>query len=112
MLVKYKKPSASCLDFIIVMAQAQLVRHAVGNITFSDFSDFCVAVADPEECVFWCQRHQLLPESMACPKCTRDMHLVTRDGSHGAEGMVWRCPRKGCRKEVSLRSCTFFEGKF
>ena len=90
------------------MAQAQLVRHAVGNISFSDL---CVAVADPEESVYWCQRHKLLPESIGM-KCTRDMHLVTRDDSHGAEGMVWRCPRKGCQKEVSLRSCTFFEGKF
>ena len=75
------------------------------------FFRLCVVVADPDESFYWCQRHKLLPESMACPKCTRDMHLVTRDGSHGAEGMVWRCPRNGCRKEVSLRSCTFFEGK-
>ena len=26
------------------------------------------------------------------------------------EGMVWRCPRKGCRKELALRSGTYFEG--
>ena len=28
------------------------------------------------------------------------------------EEMGWRCPRKGCRQEVALRSGTFFEGSF
>ena len=28
----------------------------------------------------------------------------------GKEGVLWRCPRKGCRREVSLRKDTFFEG--
>ena len=26
--------------------------------------------------------------------------------------MGWRCPRKGCRPEVALRSGTYFEGSF
>ena len=26
--------------------------------------------------------------------------------------MGWRCPRKGCRQEVALRSGTYFEGSF
>ena len=28
----------------------------------------------------------------------------------GKERVLWRCPRKGCRREVSLRKDTFFEG--
>ena len=28
----------------------------------------------------------------------------------GKEGVLWRCPMKGCRREVSLRKDTFFEG--
>ena len=28
----------------------------------------------------------------------------------GKEGVLWRCPRKGCRREMSLRKDTFFEG--
>ena len=34
---------------------------------------------------------------------------LTERGS-GPEGLGWRCPRKGCRKEASLRVGTFFEG--
>ena len=37
------------------------------------------------------------------------MHLVERRKA-GKEGAMWRCPRRGCRKEVSLRKGTFFEG--
>ena len=41
----------------------------------------------------------------------RSMNLVERIGrGSGPEGFTWRCPRKSCRKEVSLRSGTFFEG--
>ena len=44
-----------------------------------------------------------------CPKCGRDMHLVKRKAVN-KEQMEWRCPRKDCRQEVTLRSGTFFEG--
>ena len=38
------------------------------------------------------------------------MNLVERIGrGSGPEGFTWRCPRKSCWKEVSLRSGTFFE---
>ena len=28
----------------------------------------------------------------------------------GPEGVGWRCPRKACRKEISIRKDTFFSG--
>ncbi|KAL5502087.1 hypothetical protein EMCRGX_G008805 [Ephydatia muelleri] len=36
------------------------------------------------------------------------MHLVKRKDSQ--EKMGWRCPRKNCRKEITLRRGTYFEG--
>ena len=45
----------------------------------------------------------------ATKKCARGMNLVEREKA-GKEGVLWRCPRKGCRREVSLRKDTFFEG--
>ena len=37
------------------------------------------------------------------------MHLVKRKDS--PEKMGWRCPRKNCRKDITLRRGTYFEGK-
>ena len=90
------------------MAQAQLPQWLVGHITYRDL---CTALSDVESTVHWCQRHKLLAERKSCPKCGRDMHLVKRRAVN-KEQMGWRCPRKGCRQEVALRSGTFFEGTF
>ena len=53
--------------------------------------------------------HHLIPNSKQCLRCGRDMNLADR-GS-GPEGLAWRCPRKGCRKEVSIRVGTFLKVK-
>eukprot|EP00731_Ephydatia_muelleri_P030038 Em0021g561a len=88
------------------MAQAQLPQWLVDHITYRDL---CRALSDVESTVHWCQRHKLLAERKSCPKCGREMHLVKRKAVNKEE-MGWRCPRKGCRLEVALRSGTFFEG--
>ena len=87
------------------MAQAMLPPWLVGNLSYGDL---CVAVSDGLSAIHWAQRHHLLPDSKNCPHCGRGMNLADR--GTGPEGLGWRCPRKGCRKEVSLRVGTFFEG--
>ena len=79
------------------MAQAMLPSWLVGNLSYGDL---CVAVSNGRSAVHWCQRHHLIPNSKQCPRCGRYMNLADR-GS-GPEGLAWRCPRKGCRKEVSI----------
>lgn len=64
----------------------------------------CRELPDPSTTVRWCQRVRLLPSDKNC-SCDRAMHLVKRKGP---EGVGWRCPRKGCRKEAALRGGTFF----
>ena len=88
------------------MAQAQLPQWTVGGISYRELS---LALPDGEAAVHWCQRHKLLSDSKMCPKCGTDMRLVKRKGVN-PEDMGWRCPKKGCRKEVALRPGTFFEG--
>ena len=88
------------------MAQAILPNWLVGPITYRDL---CLELGDATTTtVHWCQRHKLLSDSKNCTRCGRGMHLVKQKDV--SCGLGWRCPRKGCRKELALRSGTFFEG--
>ena len=74
-------------------------------ITYFDLSRELV---DPASSIRWCQTMKLLPSSKLCT-CGNTMHLVKRKDS--PEKMGWQCPRKNCKKEITLRRGTFFEGK-
>ena len=87
------------------MAQAQVfISSSSRNVV--TYYDLCKHLSDATATVQWCQRNKLLAENKDCPACGRDMHLVRRKSS--PEKMGWKCPWKGCRKEVSLREGTFF----
>ena len=85
------------------MAQAQLIPSTNTVVTYYDL---CKQLPDAAATVTWCQSQGLLASSVDCPACGRGMHLVARKSS--PEKMGWRCPRKGCRKEVALREGSFF----
>ena len=55
----------------------------------------------------WCIREKLLSTVKDCPACSQEMRMAKRKRP---EGVGWRCPRKVCRKEVSIRKDTFFSG--
>ena len=88
------------------MAQAFLSTRPVQQCPVS-YCDLCRALSNTTATVTWCQRQKLLATDMDCHACGRDMRLVKRKSS---EGQGWRCPRKVCRKEVTLRKNTFFAG--
>ena len=69
----------------------------------ASYFDLCKEIVDVGSTIRWCQERKLLA---ACPACSRDMNLVSRNTS--PEKRCWRCPRKACRKEVSLRAGTLF----
>ena len=88
------------------MAQAQLpVGYPL--TTAITYFNLCKNLMETDAAITWFQRLKLLPSSKWC-SCGRGMHLVNRKGC--SDGVTWRCPRKGCRKELSLRGGTFFEG--
>ena len=88
------------------MAQAFLSTRPVQQRPVS-YCDLCRALSNTPTTVTWCQRQKLLATDMDCHACGRDMRLVKRKSP---EGQGWRCPRKVCRKEVTLRKNTFFAG--
>ena len=93
------------MSIACVMAQAALPIPLLGPMSFSAL---CEETCNEEATVGWCQKVKLLRSEHTC-SCGRSMHLVERRKA-GKEGAMWRCPRRGCRKEVSLRKGTFFEG--
>ena len=70
--------------------------------------DLCHELVDHDTTIRWCQTLKLLPSSKSC-SCGRVMNLVIRR-NRSPEERGWRCPRKGCLKEVALRKGMFFEG--
>ena len=88
------------------MAQALLPNWLVGPITYRDL---CLELGDATTTVYWCQRHKLLSDSKNCARCGAGMNLVKQKDV--SCGLGWRCTRKRCRKELALRSGTFFEGQ-
>ena len=87
------------------MAQAALTTPLVGPLSYRDL---CAQTVDVASTIRWCQSLKLLRSNLMC-SCGRGMNLVEREMA-GKEGVLWRCPRKRCRREVSLRKDTFFEG--
>ena len=87
------------------MAQAALTTPLVGPLSYRDL---CAQTVDVASTIRWCQSLKLLRSNLMC-SCGRGMNLVEREKA-GKEGVLWRCPRKRCRREVSLRKDTFFEG--
>ena len=90
------------------MAQAQLLAApaATQSATRITYCNLCKEPTDLDSVITWCQRRKLLAEEKDCPACGREMRLVNKKGN--PEKRMWRCPRKGCRKEVSVRTGTFF----
>eukprot|EP00644_Phytophthora_capsici_P016991 jgi/Phyca11/21129/fgenesh1_pg.PHYCAscaffold_83_\ len=75
------------------------------------FDDVMRATADERSCIDFCQAKGLLARRMLCAECDGDMRLCPPSANASedkAKRWRWRCSRKGCRKERSLRAGSFF----
>ena len=63
---------------------------------------------DPNAVITWCQENGLISEIKRCPEQGYN-NVMTLANRTGKDGKTWRCQRP-CRKTLSVRSGTFFEG--
>ena len=65
-------------------------------------------VEDRESLILWLMGKGLLANQPVCPSgCGCNLRMVK---DKCIDGVIWRCPRKACRKKVSLRHNSFFAG--
>ena len=68
-------------------------------------------LATERKCVEFLQMFGIIPDSMPCV-CGQEMALRDRKQRSGKVNVMWRCSRKHCRKEISVRSnCSFLAYK-
>ncbi|KCZ79758.1 hypothetical protein H312_02841 [Anncaliia algerae PRA339] len=72
----------------------------------NDF-DFYNLVRDEDAAILFAQRLGLVRESILC--CSVEMTLRKNNGVKN-NGYYFRCNVRGCRKAISIRKGTFFEG--
>ena len=67
-------------------------------------------LADHERCIEWCKEHNLLSSSMKCPKPECGNALKWQRRTASGDGFVWRCSRKNCNGQASIRQKSWFFG--
>ena len=65
-------------------------------------------LADHERCIEWCKEHNLLSSSMKCPKPECGNALKWQRRTASGDGFVWRCSRKNCNGQASIRQKSWF----
>lgn len=67
-------------------------------------------LADHEQCIQWCKDHNLLSSSIKCPKpeCGNTLRWQRRSAS--GDGFVWRCSKRNCNGQTTIRQNSWFSG--
>ncbi|KAG4053433.1 hypothetical protein PC123_g11420 [Phytophthora cactorum] len=75
--------------------------HVARGLRHTTFAGVIDITSSASETLKWCMSVHLVPSSLLCPKCAKDMSLdVQRER--------WRCARVSCRTERSVRTGSFF----
>ena len=89
--------------------QTKLGRTLVcrmAGVARSRLADLLPVWQDKDRCIQWCQEVGILPIAVNCD-CGHECALT---GHKCDDEVIWRCPRRGCQKRISLRANTLFQG--
>jgi len=70
--------------------------------------ELCSATDTKVKCWQYLRSNNLLASVMQCSRCGSAM----REEAYGRseDSVIWRCPRRMCRRTTSIRKGSFFEG--
>ena len=88
---------------IKLVKMAVNVYHNVLNLNSRELQR---VTDDVRSIVGWCRQHSLLATRLNCHTCGGEM--TEGADNKRADGVCWRCCECNCRKEVSIRSGSFF----
>ncbi|ETO86348.1 hypothetical protein F444_00123 [Phytophthora nicotianae P1976] len=75
--------------------------QAARGLKDTTFDGLMDATSSASDALAWCMSVHLLPTSLLCPKCAKDMRLDVNNERR-------RCSRSLCRTERSVRTSSFF----
>ena len=73
------------------------------------YSDLFKATEDEISAIAWCQNNGLIAKDKMCASCSSPTALRERNTVKN-KGFYFRCTLRSCRKEISVRKDTWFEG--
>ena len=79
--------------------------ESISKISVADLS--IRVTRNERRAVQWLRFNRLLYSDLICENCGTEMNETV--ANKNKDGRLWRCPRKGCQKRVSIRKDSFFE---
>ena len=67
-------------------------------------------LSDHERCIQWCKERNLLSSSINCPRQGCENTLNWQRRATSGDGFVWRCSKKNCNGQASIRQNSWFSG--
>ena len=84
--------------------------HCASVMSVIIHSDLVKKLETPSSCLEFCRAHGLIARDRFCDVCGQSMRLANRQGGKkSSDCFSWRCTKKGCGKERSIRTVTWFD---
>jgi hypothetical protein len=94
---------STCLD-------SNPFEYNLSNSSKFTFKNVMAQIITEEDAIQFCINVGLINKSFDCPKCSNPMHQSVKTGKGAKVTARWRCGRKTCNVERSMRTGSFFQG--
>lgn len=97
-------PTASSDSFVMQVPNV----NEFENMTFLELGQRFYGDARVQETITWCRENGILATRVSCSICKSSCR--EQNYSRAVDKKIWRCSNKKCKKTISIRKGSFFEG--